>query len=737
MGTDAAARRQDQRAPRKGSRTRNENSNASDTRLHLSKVVRPHYQPAPRLPMETSGARGRRITLIPNGRDGPRVAFRLPSEKSRDETVRLIMERLALPGRSGILAEDVQAARFYLQDGSLVLDFDVLDHSDEVHVAFDGKQFVPPDSRSALLPGRVNRMPPEPSVPPPNKAYMASLREVRDALLDEADVQATAPLVDRPRAVAARSLASATAGDSEGAIANRVMARSLPPAGTEGRATPGSAEGFMFVRDGPAKQGGKGGEAHRVIVAAGVVVAVLLATIGAWVLLRAASATVYDRLRAPTCAELGHPAGCVPLPPGCYPPAPWMRPLLEDAADEAVGRMPTAPYPPSMTTDRLPLRQRSFLSGLFQADAGPQLALRHVLVHDTTKPPMLDIGACWRPDASRAQLVPDRFVFRFYDWHALLGAEYTVEEGAAGSWRRRLGQWVGPVPDRGAGGWRGPSSEEGYVLGERRSVQQGHIPGGGEEEGRVLGEGRVLREGRALEEGRVLGKGVLSVLAAGAVLLEHIPLWDLGRKGVNVTGCDYHFWPVRTNATDTGGGDGAALADEAAASGAGQLLAASLGPLLCDWFNRSNSTGDVTVSAGLEEFVARNPGEVSQDAHGGGRVGGGGLGGGVPGAEAASARWWSGGAAGGAAGGRALEAMDVEEEEEALETRESEATGGGPEHVRPAGGRLELSVRGRDGPPWRGLRLEMDVALDDVMPLLLAKVRAAETRHTCIAPLLS
>lgn len=645
------------------------------------------------------------------------------------------MESLAPPSRAEILAEDVQAARFYLQDGSVVLDFDVLDHGDEVHVAFDGKHFVPPDSRSALR-LKTSRPPAAPSVPPPNKAYLASLREVREGLPEVSDVQATALPAERSSGAAARSLAGGNskssgvpAAASEGAIANRVMARSLSPDGTEGRiATPGSAEGWLFVRDGQTKPGSERGQAYRVVLAAGLAVAVLLAAMGAWVLLRSASAAVYDRLRAPTCAELGNPAGCKPLPVGCYPPAPWMLPLLQEAADQAVGRMPMAPYSASERTDRLPLRHSSFLAGLWQP--GPQLTLRHASVHATIKPPTLDIGACWMPEASRAQLVPDSFVFRFYDWHALLGAEYSVGAGADHSpWRRQMAQGDGPTD---------PSADAG--RGGPRRLAEGAVSD--------PATGRVL--GRLLEEGRILQEGHLSVLAAGAVLLEHIPLWDLGRKGVNVTSCESHFWPVETNATggDTGGeGGGASLADEAAASGAGQLLSSSLGPLFCDWFNVSNRTGDETVAAGLAEYVKRNPGERSEDARGGGRVGGGRLveeGEGAGGADGsgrklAAVAASAGGAAGleagpaqrltgGMAGARALQAVTADED--AREAVVADATGGGP--TRPAGHRLELSTHGREGPPWRGLRLEMDEALDDIMPVLLAKVR--RNSRTVVAP---
>jgi len=583
--------------------------------------------------MDSMTPRGRRIALVPNGHDAPRVAFRLPVNASRDETVRLIIARLSPIGRNDLLqADHALLARFYLPDGSLVIDFDVLDHGDVVHVAFDGKQFVAAATQGPR-PGRVKQGLTEPSMPPPARAYMDSLREIRDGIQDNDSPQATPPFkgVARPKIgglppVGAALPPATSSSGGEGAILNKVMSRSVNPGGglggleTSRPAARGTASGFFFVSNGEGeKQAGRGG---RLWVVVAMVVAVTVATFMAWMLLRSAQAAVYERLREPTCAELGNPAGCKPLPAGCHAPAPWMLPILEEAAEEALGRMPTAPFPPSESRVRTPLHARSHLEGFFFEDDGAQVARFHDAIEASTKPPLLSLGACWKRGASRAQLVPDSLVFRFYDWHVLLSADFDVEPGA--------GAWAEAAPD----------------------------------------------------------SGHMSVLAAGAVLLDHISLWDLGRKGVNVSGCDSHFWSVHHNTSLAQGSSSAAegVAEQVASSGSPDALAAALGPLLCGYFNRSNVSADAYVAARLSSFAIANPREAYIDLLGAGRVGGG---------------------------------IDADARPEGRRLGSNADAPPRPPLRLPL--RVPLSSRSTAGGPWRGVRRELDAALDAAMPLLLAK----------------
>ena len=590
-------------------------------------------------------------------------------------------------------AEQLATARFYTREGALILDFTVLDHDELVYVAFNGAEFVPQDVQGVFRPGRLTRRPKEPSVPPPDKAYMASLRQVRDGLADESEIKVIANARDTTLVLSANPTAQqprsgqldkhSPAVPSEGAIANRVMSRSASSAGIDLVTPRGTAQGLAFVRNGPPEQGKKG-QPMRVYIAVGVSLAVLLATIGVWVLLRAATTAVCDRLRAPTCVELGNPAGCKPLPDGCHTPPPWMQPFLEEAAEEALGRMPFAPFPPSEQVERIPLRSRSFLARLFTEDTGPQVRLSHAYMSSTTKLPLPYIGACWHDGASRAQLVPDSFVFRFYDWHALMGANYQVEMAHEPPQRRLE---------------HAPPS----LVHTSEDVEPSRGP--------------PRRQASDHMDVSVLASGQLSVLVAGAVLLEHVPLWDLGRKGVNVTGCESHFWAVHQNASldaawaeswDAGREDGpVALAREVGVSQSANQIAASLGPLLCGWFNRSNTSTDVEMNAHLAAFAARNPREVTTDNLGRGRIGGGR----VIDKDGSASRT------------RRLQLSSVPSSETNVAGLNGRSLAEAPPSRLLKPERMHLSTLASEGPPWQGLQRELDVALDEVMPLLLMKVR--------------
>ena len=90
-------------------------------------------------------AGGRRVVLVPNGEYDPRIAMRMVYGAPYKEVVRAIGSKLALISGSQASIDDAQLerARFYLKDGSMVTDFDVLEKDDLLFVAFAGQPFIP------------------------------------------------------------------------------------------------------------------------------------------------------------------------------------------------------------------------------------------------------------------------------------------------------------------------------------------------------------------------------------------------------------------------------------------------------------------------------------------------------------------------------------------------------------------------------------------------------------------
>ncbi|EOD37057.1 hypothetical protein EMIHUDRAFT_110061 [Emiliania huxleyi CCMP1516] len=750
-------------------------------------------------------AGGRRVVLVPNGEYDPRIAMRMVYGAPYKEVVRAIGSKLALISGSQASIDDAQLerARFYLKDGSMVTDFDVLEKDDLLFVAFAGQPFIP---RGPPAPPR-HRPPthvlPPPGVAPPNRRFVKDRKEQVERQKYQEEEALAGNRIIEGAALDLKGGAAGAAGPGYGVAGAGPAVGIMSRGGVGGLATDGPAsrafgssggadkslveraKGCMCIKDsskesrGLSSDGkddqGKVSEGPMLWKSAALAVLVIMACAAAWMLLDAAVAAVTTRFTAPSCEQLGSPAGCKPLPRGCHPPPPWMLPLLESAAEEALERMPTPPFPPAAADTTLPLDERSWHDELLWAHSGERLSLRRAAVQSlsyqesplaNSSGPLIELGACWAASASRAQLVPDGLVFRFYGISALLAAEYAVlpstghdELGEFAFGRRRAlaarpagGGAAAAGSAAGGGGAAAASGAagSGAVAGRRRPLWLSR--GGGSSESGLLSRWAQPRGAELPAEGGEGGGpcttpscwaewGAIELEASGGLYLDHIPLVDRGRAGVNVSGCSGAFEAAAANATRAGGG-GEEYGGRVEASAARSSLASSVAPLLCDWISATNMSGDPLRDAATSAFLAANPAEAWADEAGHGRIGAGGAeaggasarrqlaaGGGAGRGVEGAGRGVEGAGRGGEGAGRSL-AYEAEYDQVQRVVAGSNDRAIDNLGLGASSGGAYLAGAGASG-PWRGMRREMDASLDAVMPLLLAKADYI-TRVLCV-----